>query len=81
MITSVNIRKKTIELSCKTGAGHLAPSLSCVEILTVLFRDFLSYNIDDAKDNNRDRFIFSKGHGAYAYYIILNELGFLPKKS
>ena len=80
MITSVNIRKKTIELSCKTSAGHLAPSLSCIEILTVLFRDFLSYNIDDAKDNNRDRFIFSKGHGAYAYYIILNELGFLPKK-
>ncbi len=80
MLTSKYIRKKTIELSCKSGAGHLAPSLSCVEILIVLFRDFLTYNLDNAKDENRDRFILSKGHGAYAYYVILNELGFLPKK-
>jgi transketolase len=73
-----DIRKKTIKLSCDAQAGHLAPSLSCVEILTVLFRDFLNYNRDNAHDENRDRVIFSKGHGAYAYYVILNELGFLP---
>ena len=78
MFSSEIIREKTIELSCKTGAGHLAPSLSCVEILTVLFRDFLKYNINDAHDEQRDRLVFSKGHGAYSYYIILNELGFLP---
>jgi len=78
MIDSDSIRRKTIELSCKTGAGHLAPSLSTVEMLTVLFRDFLNYNKESAKDQNRDRLIFSKGHGAYAYYVILNQLGFLP---
>ena len=78
MLKSKYIREKTISLSCHSGAGHLAPSLSCVEILTILFCDFLSYNIDDAKDESRDRLIFSKGHGAYAYYVILNELGFLP---
>lgn len=80
MLTSKEIRKKTIALSCATGAGHLAPSLSCVEILTTLFAEFLHYNVKDAKDATRDRLIFSKGHGAYAYYIILNELGFLPKE-
>lgn len=80
MLNSKDIRQTTIKLSCNTGAGHLAPSLSCVEILTVLFRDFLNYNINDAKDENRDRLIFSKGHGAYAYYVILNKLGFLPQK-
>lgn len=78
MLTSEYIRKKTIELSCKTGAGHLAPSLSCIEILTVLFRDFLHYDTKTAKSDKRDRLIFSKGHGAYGYYVILNELGFLP---
>ena len=80
MLYAKDIREKTIALSCNSGAGHLAPSLSCVEILTTLFRDFLNYNTDDAKDNSRDRLIFSKGHGAYAYYVILNELGFLPKE-
>jgi len=78
MLNSKDIREKTIALSCKTGAGHLAPSLSCVEILTTLFHDFLTYNKNNAYDNTRDRLIFSKGHGAYAYYVILNELGFLP---
>ena len=78
MLNSKEVRDKTIELSCKTGAGHLSPSLSCVEMLTVLFRDFLKYNISNPKDSTRDRLIFSKGHGAYSYYVILNELGFLP---
>ncbi|MEN4045786.1 transketolase [Sulfurimonas sp. NWX367] len=80
MLDAKEIRKKTIELSCKTGAGHLAPSLSTVEMLSVLFRDFLHYNKKNAQDESRDRLIFSKGHGAYAYYVILNELGFLPKE-
>mgnify|MGYP000514441025 CR=1 FL=1 len=78
MLTSDDIRKKTIKLSCVTGAGHLAPALSTVEILTVLFQKYLKFTKKDPKDESRDRFIMSKGHGAYAYYIILNELGFLP---
>lgn len=72
------IRKKTIDFSCKTKAGHLAPSLSSVEYLTVLFRDFMQFDPKNAKNDKRDRLIFSKGHGAYAYYVILNQLGFIP---
>lgn len=79
MLNSKDIRQKTIALSCNSGAGHLAPSLSTIEMLTVLFRDFLHYNTEDVHDESRDRLIFSKGHGAYAYYVILHELGFLPK--
>lgn len=79
MLTSKDIRNKTIELSCNSGAGHLAPALSTVEILTVLFDKYLRYDTTNALCENRDRFILSKGHGAYAYYVILNELGFLPK--
>lgn len=78
MLESSDIRKKTIELSCNTGAGHLAPSLSTVEMLTVLFRDYLTYDVKNAQSESRDRLIFSKGHGAYAYYVILNKLGFIP---
>jgi len=77
-LDAVSIRAKTIQLSCRTGAGHLAPSLSTVEIITVLFRDFLRFTPGFPCDEARDRFILSKGHGAYAYYIILNELGLLP---
>ena len=72
------IRKKTIKFSCDTNAGHLASSLSTVELLAVLFRDFMNFNENNPKDTNRDILIFSKGHGCYAYYMILNELGFIP---
>lgn len=72
------VRKKTIKLSCDSGAGHLASSLSTVEILTVLFREFLRYEPSNPGWEGRDRLVFSKGHGAYAYYILLNMLGFLP---
>jgi len=78
MLKTKDIRYKTIKLSCDTNAGHLAPALSTVELLTTLFNDFLHFNKEDSHDAQRDRFIMSKGHGAYAYYIILNELGFLP---
>jgi len=78
MLNSDNIRKKTIELSCLSGAGHLAPALSTVEMLTVLFRDYLKYDLNNAQSESRDRLVFSKGHGAYAYYVILNQLGFIP---
>lgn len=78
ILSASEIRKKTIEFSYKTKAGHLAPSLSSVEYLTVLFRDFMQINKKNPKDDRRDRLIFSKGHGAYAYYVILNQLGFIP---
>jgi transketolase len=78
MLNAEDIRKKTIKLSCVTGAGHLAPSLSTVEILTVLFDKYLRYTINNPTDESRDRFILSKGHGTYAYYVILNQLGFIP---
>ncbi|WP_052058205.1 1-deoxy-D-xylulose-5-phosphate synthase N-terminal domain-containing protein [Helicobacter jaachi] len=78
MIQTKLIREKTIAFSCRHNAGHLAPSLSSVEILSVLFREFLHFNAHNATDSARDRLIFSKGHGCYAYYVILNELGFIP---
>jgi len=78
MISTQQIRQRAIKLSCDSGAGHLAPSLSSVEMLSVLFRKHLTYTVGNPLDETRDRLVFSKGHGAYAYYVILNDLGFLP---
>ena len=78
MLSSKEIIKKTVKFSCDTNAGHLASALSTVEILKVLFESFLQYNKTNVKDTSRDRIVFSKGHGAYAYYVILNYLGIIP---
>ncbi len=77
-LTSKEIQKEVIKFSCDTKAGHLGSALSTVEILKVLFEKFLKYDKNNVLDDARDRIVFSKGHGAYAYYIILNHLGIIP---
>lgn len=77
MITSDILRQKTIEFSCLHNAGHLAPSLSSVEILTSVFK-FMNFDPANPQDSTRDRLVLSKGHGCYAYYCALNLLGILP---
>jgi len=64
------IRLDTINLSKEYGIGHIAPSLSIVEILVVLYEEILT---------NNDNFILSKGHGCLSFYPMLRKRGFNPK--
>jgi len=74
------IRNEVIEISVKNGAGHLAPSLSSVDILVALYYNVMFYKVDDPLWEDRDRLVFSKGHGCYAVYAILADKGMLPRK-
>ncbi|MCM8831040.1 MAG: transketolase [Candidatus Omnitrophica bacterium] len=73
------IREEIISVAVKNQAGHIAPSLSCVEILVALYYKIMRYKKTDPFWEDRDRLIFSKGHGCYALYAILADLGILPK--
>lgn len=73
------VRKKVLNMAVKSGAGHVAPSFSCVDILSTLYYgDILKVKPKDPKWQGRDRFILSKGHAAVALYAILADLGFFP---
>lgn len=74
------IRDEVIRVAVANGAGHIAPSLSCVDILTVLYYECMRYNPSDPLWDDRDRLIFSKAHGCYALYAILADLGVIPKE-
>lgn len=74
------IRDEILRVAVPHKAGHIASSLSCVDILTCLYYDCLSYNPRNPLWEKRDRLIFSKAHGAYGLYAILADLGVLPKK-
>lgn len=74
------IRHEVIGVSIKNGAGHIAPSLSCVDILVALYYKAMNYKPVDPKWEKRDRLIFSKAHGCYALYAILADQGILSKK-
>ncbi len=61
-------------------SGHPGGSLSCTDILTVLY--FNQMNIDSAKpdSNARDRFVLSKGHASPALYSTLARRGYFEQE-
>lgn len=73
------IRKKVIDVAIRNEAGHIAPSLSCIDILTVLYYHFMNIPPDSQEWEKRDRLLLSKAHGSYGLYAILNDLGFIPE--
>jgi transketolase len=60
------------------GRGHIGPALSLVEIIRVLYDDFLRHDPAAPLWRERDRFILSKGHGCLALYAVLADRGFFP---
>ena len=73
-----NVRKGIIEGTFNAKSGHPGGSLSIADVLTYLY--FKEMNIDpkDPKNENRDRFVLSKGHAAPALYATLAHKGFFP---
>lgn len=71
-------RREVMDVCVRNGAGHIAPSLSCVDLLTVLYYRTLKLDADPRWEG-RDRVVFSKGHGAYGLYAILTDLGYIPR--
>ncbi|MFH0754957.1 MAG: transketolase [Candidatus Omnitrophota bacterium] len=72
------IRDRIIEVCRRNGAGHIAPSLSCVDILVALHYAVMDYADDDPSWDGRDRLVFSKAHGCYGLYAILADKGVIP---
>ncbi len=72
------IRQNVIEFAVANQAGHIAPSLSCVDILVVMYYEIMNYDPRYPLWEGRDRLIFSKSHGCYALYAILADLGLIP---
>ncbi len=75
---AVNVRKGVIEGTFNAKSGHPGGSLSIADIITYLY--FEKMNVDPANpdDENRDRFVLSKGHTAPALYAALAHRGFFP---
>jgi transketolase len=73
---SKEIRKTIIKLANKSKSPHVGSSLSCVDILTVLYFDVLNFQPWEM----RDIFILSKAHAAMALYSTLATRGIIDKK-
>ena len=72
------MRKRIIKTSNISRIPHLGSCLSCIDIITYLYLKELNINTSNPKDDNRDRFVLSKGHAAPALIQVLAERGFFP---
>lgn len=78
---AAQLRGRIIEHSGRTKTPHLASCLSCIDILAVLYFDILNIDPKKPDDENRDRFILSKGHAAPALFQTLALSEFFPYQS
>lgn len=62
------------------GSGHPGGSMSCVELLAVLFGHVIKPSSDWIRRNSRDHVILSKGHAAPALYAVLAESGLISRE-
>ncbi len=73
-----NIRRNIALMVYSANSGHPGGSLSVADILTALYFSEMNVNINNPKDENRDRLVLSKGHCSPALYATLAEKGFFP---
>jgi transketolase len=71
------LRRRVLDISQSVPALHIAPAFSCLEILDTIYFSLLRRGTDGTSP---DSFILSKGHGAMAQYVILEELGIMKEQ-
>ena len=75
-IKACTVRMGVIEGVFNAKSGHPGGSLSIADILTYLYFEHMNVDPKNPKDENRDRFVLSKGHTAPALYAVLAQKGF-----
>lgn len=60
---ALDIRKDLIEL-CSIQSIHIGGDLSIADVMTVLWQYQMNYNPQNPGDEERDRFVLSKGHAS-----------------
>ncbi len=68
-----SVRREIIKFKTETGNGHLASSLSIVDILVSLY-----YDENTWFNHKKDEIVWGKAHGGPAVYPILSDLGYFP---
>ncbi|MBN1313738.1 MAG: transketolase [Anaerolineae bacterium] len=77
---SIQYRRTILRIIKQANAGHTGGSLSCIDILNVLYNHVLNVTPSSFDDPNRDRYIQSKGHSVEALYTVLADRGFFPQE-
>lgn len=75
---AVEVRKGIVTGVYNAKSGHPGGSLSAADLFTYLYFEEMNVDSKNPEDENRDRFVLSKGHTAPGYYAALALKGFFP---
>lgn len=72
----LKFRRRILDISQTVTALHAAGAFSCLEIVDCIYFGLMRRDEDG---HLVDTFLLSKGHGSLAQYVVLEELGILPR--
>ena len=77
---ATKVRLGVINSTHAAKCGHPGGSLSIADMITYLYFEEMNIDPTNPKDENRDRFVLSKGHTAPALYSALALRGYFPEE-
>jgi len=78
-LKSVRYRRDILRFVSDANAGHTGGSLSCIDIINVLYNGVMDITPSNFDSVGRDHYIQSKGHSVEALYVVLADKGFFPR--
>ena len=75
MTTLNDLRSSILKAASNSGEGHIPSALSILDILYVIYDEFIPNKVFSSTNNLDNRFILSKGHASLALYAVLNHHG------
>ena len=73
---SIAYRRTILRIIKQARAGHTGGSLSCIDLINVLYNSVMNVSPENFHNPDRDRYIQSKGHSVEALYTVLADRGF-----
>ena len=78
LATATKGRLLALQCVYEAASGHPGGSMSCMDLLTVLYFGIMRIDPETPKAPERDRFVMSKGHCTPALYSVLALRGYFP---
>ena len=81
-VATREMRREAIDMTYAMGriGAHIGGGLSLIEIMGTLYLGVLKYDKDNMDSDQRDRVVFSKGHGTLALYTAMAQAGIIEKE-
>jgi len=76
----IDLKKDILKMLYQAQSGHPGGSLSCVNIIFLLYTKIMKFKKDNPLWKERDIFILSKGHAAPALYAVLSKIGLIDRQ-